>query len=132
MTGATQQAVPGRCALMLCVAVAACSSTPTVPPAAPSTGQRPPPAERGFRASDLAKSDVDAAAEVNLRESLASARLIMDKLYRRNPQEWRKGGYAGQEAAVARAFDAHAEFRSSRTTRATASSRSVSGWRAWC
>ena len=111
MTGATRRAAPERYALVLCAAVAACSTTPTFPPAAPSTGQRPPPAERGFRASDLAKSDVDAAAEVNLRESLASARLIMDKLYRRNPHEWRKGGYTGQEAAVARAFDPGAEFR---------------------
>ena len=111
MTGATRQAAPGRCALLLCAAVAACSTTPTFPPAAPSTGQRPPPAERGFRASDLAKSDIDAAAEVNLRECLASARLIMDKLYRRNPREWRKGGYANQDAAVARAFDPLADFR---------------------
>lgn len=69
------------------------------------------PADREFRASDLAKSDIDVAAEVHLRESLASARLLMEKLYRRNPHEWRKGGFASQNAAMARAFDPRAEFR---------------------
>jgi len=34
------------------------------------------PAEREFRASDLAKADIDIAAEVHARECLASARLI--------------------------------------------------------
>ena len=35
----------------------------------------------------------------------------MEKLYRRNPREWRKGNFASMNAAVARAFDANAEFR---------------------
>jgi hypothetical protein len=111
VTVATRQATPSRCVLVLCAAVAACSATPTFPPAAPSTGHRPAPTEGEFRASDLAKSDVDAAAEVHLRECLASARLIMDKLYRRNPREWRKGGFPSQDAAVGRAFDPRAGFR---------------------
>jgi hypothetical protein len=100
-----------RCALVLAAALAGCSSSPTFPPAAPPTGRRPPPTDREFRASDLAKSDVDVAAEVHLRESLASARLLMEKLYRRNPREWRKGGHASMEAALTRAFDPGARFR---------------------
>jgi hypothetical protein len=70
-----------------------------------------PPAERDFRASDLAKADVDVAAEVHARECLASARLLMEKLYRRNPREWRKGNHSSASEALARAFDARSEFR---------------------
>jgi hypothetical protein len=90
--------------------VGACASPVAYPPAAPSTGRRPPPSERGFQPSDLAKSDIDVAAEVHLRESLASTRLVTDKLYRRNPREWRKA-YPSVDAAVARAFDPRYEFR---------------------
>jgi len=57
------------------------------------------------------KSDVDIVAEAHVRECLASARLLMEKLYRRNPREWRKGSYASMEAAVAHAFDGRAQFR---------------------
>ena len=67
--------------------------------------------ERDFRPSDIAKTDVDVVAEAHVRECLASARLLMEKLYRRNPREWRKGNYASMDAAVARAFDSHAQFR---------------------
>ena len=70
-----------------------------VSPAAPSTGKRPLPPEQEFRASDLAKSDVDVVAESHEHESLASARLLMEKLYRRNPREWRKGNSPNMEAA---------------------------------
>ena len=111
MTGVPRRAAVRHGALAVCALVAACASTPTFPPAAPSTGHRPPPAEREFRASDLAKSDIDVAAEVHLRECLASARLLMEKLYRRNPREWRKGRYASMDAAIARAFDPQAQFR---------------------
>jgi hypothetical protein len=100
-----------RFALALSVLLAACAANPTFPPAAPNTGKRQLPPERDFRLSDVAKSDIDLAAEVNSRESLASARLIMEKLYRRNPREWRRGNYASMDAALARAFDAHSEFR---------------------
>ena len=99
------------CALAVCAALFACTATPTFPPAAPNTGKRAPPVEREFRASDLAKADVDLAAEVHSQGCLASVRLIMEKLYRRNPREWRKGNYSSLEAAVARAFDARSEFR---------------------
>jgi hypothetical protein len=96
---------------LLCAALAACSATPTYPPAAATTGKRAAPAERDFRASDAIKADIDVAAEVHVQESLASARLLMDKLYRRNPRELRKGRHADAGAAIARAFDAAAGFR---------------------
>jgi hypothetical protein len=85
---------------------------------------------------------------VNARESLASARLLMEKLYRRNPRELRKGNSPTMEAALARAFNpqqisslpSSATFaaakqscwRSSPTIPATACSRSASVLRAWC
>ena len=106
-----QGALPIRLALALAAVICACTANQTLPPAAPGTGKRQPPAERDFKLADVAKSDIDLAAEVNARESLASARLLMEKLYRRNPREWRKGGFASMEAALDRAFDPRSEFR---------------------
>jgi hypothetical protein len=97
--------------LGLCALVCACATSPTFPPSAPSTGKRPSPVERDFRSGDFARSDIDVAAEVHLRERLASARLLIEKLYRRNPREWRKGRYSSMGAALERAFDPRAEFR---------------------
>ena len=110
MTVYEGRAASTRCALTLCALLFACTVTPSFPPAAPSTGKRPPPTEREFRLSDLEKADIDIAAEVHSQECLASARLLMEKLYRRNPHEWRKGNYPSMDAALARAFDARSEF----------------------
>ncbi|HEY5308030.1 MAG TPA: hypothetical protein VIK97_05945 [Casimicrobiaceae bacterium] len=96
--------------LLLATLVPACTTTPNYPPAAPSTGKRPAPPEQGFRPADVAKSDIDVAAEVHARESLASARLVMEKLYRRNPREWHKGSFASADAALAKAYDPHRQF----------------------
>lgn len=85
--------------------LAACAAPPAYPPTAPSTGRRPPPTDAPFAFGDLFKSDVDAVAEVHLRESIASAKLLTEKLYRRNPRELRKSGDATPETAVARVFD---------------------------
>jgi hypothetical protein len=106
-----QRTVSARYALILSVLLFACSATPTFPPVAPSTGKRPLPAEREFRPSDLAKADIDIVAEAHSQECLASARLLMEKLYRRNPREWRKGNYPSMDAALSRAFDARSGFR---------------------
>jgi hypothetical protein len=95
----------------LCAVLVGCAANPEFPPAAPNTGKRTPPTERDFRASDLAKADIDVAAEVHARECLASVRLLMEKLYARNPREWRKGRQSSADAAVARAFDPGSRFR---------------------
>ena len=92
------------CLLAGCL-LTACTSTAPYPPTAPSTGQRPRPAEAQFNLADLAKSDIDAVAEVHLRESIASAKLLTEKLYRRNPRELKKSDLPTPEAGVARAFD---------------------------
>ena len=60
---------------------------------------------RAFSISNLAKSDVDMLTEINQREMLKSLKLLTEKLYRRNPQEFRKSGYENAEAASARIFE---------------------------
>lgn len=57
-----------------------------------------------FTPSQFAKSDIDRVAETHQRELNASLRLLTEKLYKRNPQEWKKGGWAKQEEAVERLF----------------------------
>jgi hypothetical protein len=96
--------------LLACAMLVACTTGTNFPPAAPSTGKRTAPPERGFPPSDLARGDIDLVAELHVKESLASARLLMEKLYRRNPREWRKGNNASLDAAVAKAFDTQSGF----------------------
>lgn len=50
----------------------------------------------------LAKTDVDRIADTDRAEVVAGLLLIADKLYKRNPREWRQGGAASREAAVDR------------------------------
>jgi hypothetical protein len=60
---------------------------------------------RAFTLANVAKSEVDMVAELTQQEVLKGLRLLADKLYRRNPQEYRKAGLASPEAASARLFD---------------------------
>ena len=59
---------------------------------------------RPFSASNLAKAEGDMLAEINQREVLKSLRALTEKLYRRNPQEYRKGGFESAEAATVKLF----------------------------
>lgn len=59
---------------------------------------------RQFSVNNLAKAEGDMLAEINQREVLKSLRLLTEKLYRRNPQEYRKAGHASAEAATAKLF----------------------------
>lgn len=70
--------------------------------------QNPQPGRVGNPTVDvgqLAKTDIDRVAEAHQRELIASLRVIAEKLYRRNPREWRKGGQPSVEAALGRIFD---------------------------
>ena len=60
---------------------------------------------RSFAISSLAKGDVDILTEISQKEMLKSLKLLTEKLYRRNPQEYRKSGYESAEAATARIFE---------------------------
>lgn len=69
----------------------------------PRPGKGPNPPE--FQLSSLAKTEVDQVAELHAQEALIHLRVLAEKLYRRNPREWRKGGNASLEQAMARIFD---------------------------
>ena len=61
---------------------------------------------RSFSIRDLAKSDVDSVVEIHQQEVIATLKTLTAKLYRRNPGEWKKSGYASAEAATAALFKA--------------------------
>jgi hypothetical protein len=50
----------------------------------------------------LVKSDVDRITDTSRAEVVAGLLLIADKLYKRNPKEWKNGGAVSREAAVDR------------------------------
>ncbi|MDP2752173.1 MAG: hypothetical protein Q8O31_06175 [Rhodocyclaceae bacterium] len=60
----------------------------------------------GVSASNIAKTDIDRVSDIHYREIQASVRLLTEKLYRRNPREWKKGNAKTLEEAVARVVDA--------------------------
>jgi hypothetical protein len=51
--------------------------------------------------SQLAKTDIDRIADLHRRELRSGLLRLADKLYKRNPREWKKGGHASREAALA-------------------------------
>lgn len=59
--------------------------------------------------SQLAKADVDRMADVEIRENTQSLRLLMLKLYKRNPQELRKSTSDPIEKMVDWVFDGAAQ-----------------------
>jgi len=59
---------------------------------------------RSFSIKDLAKSDVDNVVEVHQQEVIAALKALTAKLYRRNPGEWQKSGFASADAATATLF----------------------------
>lgn len=81
--------LPGLLALLL----AGCASTA---PAPRGEAQSAP-----VTSSELGQSDVNRMATLGMRDNLESLLRLGDKLYRRNPAEWRKTGLASREAALA-------------------------------
>jgi len=65
----------------------------------------------GFDPKQIGKSDVDRVADLHRREVFASLRVLAEKLYRRNPREWKKGGHAGIEQALDRLLDPRTGWR---------------------
>jgi len=64
-----------------------------------------------FDPKQIGKTDVDRVADLHRREVFASVRLLAEKLYRRNPREWKKGGHASIEAALDRLLDPRLGWR---------------------
>jgi hypothetical protein len=76
-----------------------------------STGRAVGDSVAGFDPKQIGKSDVDRVADLHRREVFASVRVLAEKLYRRNPREWRKGGHASVEAALDRLLDPRTAWR---------------------
>lgn len=91
--------VNGRAWLLILVCIGAC-----VLPACGNALKAPHEPDRGFRWQSLMKSDIDLIAEYHQRRTIGYVRALMEKLYLRNPKEWRKGGAVSMEDAVNRVF----------------------------
>jgi hypothetical protein len=55
---------------------------------------------RSFSVKELAKSDIDTVVEIHQQEIIAILETLTLKLYRRNPAEWRKSGFASADEAT--------------------------------
>lgn len=64
-----------------------------------------------FAPGQVAKTDIDRVADAHRREAFASLKSLAEKLYRRNPREWRKAGHASMDAALAQLFDPQLAWR---------------------
>ncbi|MCF8178425.1 MAG: hypothetical protein K9J74_07950 [Sulfuritalea sp.] len=54
---------------------------------------------------------MDRVADIHRREVFAGIRRLAEKLYRRNPHEWKKGGHASVEKALDRLLDPRTGWR---------------------
>lgn len=64
-----------------------------------------------FTPGQLAKTDTDRVAEMHRRELFASLKLVTERLYKRNPKEWKKGGWTRAEEPVERLFGKQHNWR---------------------
>lgn len=88
--------------LILC---ACASNTPAV------NGKKVPTQKDSNSISQLIKSDVDRMADVEARENLQSLRLLMTKLYKRNPAELRKSTSGTVEEMVDWVFEGDHQWK---------------------
>ncbi|MDO8346463.1 MAG: hypothetical protein Q7S85_01055 [Rugosibacter sp.] len=91
-----QRAAP----LLVALVLAGCAQTGTV---GQSVGN--------FDPKQIAKADIDRVADAHRREVFASVRVLAEKLYRRNPREWKKGGYASLDDALNHLLDPRTGWR---------------------
>lgn len=56
------------------------------------TSAKPPPVGGDFGFQQLAKTDIHRVADAERRGLFAGLQLLAEKLYRRNPAEWKKSG----------------------------------------
>ena len=64
-----------------------------------------------FDPKQIGKGDIDRVADLHRRELFVSVRVLAEKLYRRNPREWKKGGHASVEAALDKLLDPRTGWR---------------------
>ena len=66
--------------------------------------------ESRFDPRYLAKTEIDRVIDANRAEVMVGLRRLAEKLYRRNPGEWKKSGQSGIDAAIARLFSGTLDF----------------------
>ncbi|MFT3961221.1 hypothetical protein [Propionivibrio sp.] len=66
--------------------------------------------ETRFEPRYLAKTEIDRVIDANRAEVMAGLRRVAEKLYRRNPGEWKKSGQPSLDAAVSRLFSGRTDF----------------------
>jgi hypothetical protein len=66
--------------------------------------------ETRFDPRYLAKTEIDRVIDTDRAEVMAGLRRIAEKLYKRNPKEWKKGGQPSMEAALDRLFAGGVDF----------------------
>lgn len=66
--------------------------------------------ESHFDPRYLAKTEIDRVIDANRAEVMVGLRRLAEKLYRRNPGEWKKSGQSGIDAAIARLFSGTLDF----------------------
>jgi hypothetical protein len=93
--------LPALCLALCLTLLQACASQRTAPPRPTS----------GFTPTQLAKSDIDRVVEAHQQEVFHNLRILAEKLYRRNPREFRKSRQSTVDVAVARIFDVHHDWK---------------------
>lgn len=76
-----------------------------------NSGALPRRRDAGADARQLAKTDLDRVIEVHHREIFDGLRRLTEKLYRRNPRQWKQAGNAHLEAALAQIFETPHDWR---------------------
>jgi hypothetical protein len=66
--------------------------------------------ETRFDPRYLAKTEIDRVIEANRTEVVVSLRRLAEKLYKRNPSEWKKAGHPTIEVALDRLFSGSLDF----------------------
>lgn len=78
-------------ALVSCLVLAGCTTAP----------QGASPAGESMSFDQLVQTDFNRTVTMAMRDNLDSLGRLLEKLYRRNPAEWRKAGFTDLQAAVA-------------------------------
>ncbi len=66
--------------------------------------------ENRFDLRYLAKTEIDRVIDTNRAEVTTGLRRVAEKLYRRNPGEWKKAGQSSLESALSRLFAGNLNF----------------------